>query len=72
LKFDGTDIEQGILDVVNKIIDDPLKNIQKRTWLVKVLPLQNCVLGQSTSLLSTEFQGSQTTSTFIEIRLTKN
>jgi hypothetical protein len=25
LKFDGTDIEQSILDVVNKIIEDPTK-----------------------------------------------
>lgn len=30
LKFDGTDIDQSILDVVNKIIDDPSKKYTEK------------------------------------------
>lgn len=30
LKFDGTDIDQGILDVVNKIIEDPAKKYTEK------------------------------------------
>ena len=33
LKFDGTDIEQSILDVVNKIIDDPTKKYNEKDML---------------------------------------
>jgi dynein heavy chain len=33
LKFDGTDIEQSILDVVNKIIEDPSKKYTEKDML---------------------------------------
>ena len=33
LKFDGTDIDQSILDVVNKIIDDPSKKYNEKDML---------------------------------------
>ena len=33
LKFDGTDIDQGILDNVNKIIEDPTKKYNEKDML---------------------------------------
>ena len=32
-KFDGTDIDQGILDTVNKIIEDPTKKYNEKDML---------------------------------------
>jgi hypothetical protein len=48
------------------------RNILKRTWWVKVLPPPNCVLGQSTSLLSTESSRKSDHFKFPETRPTKS